>query len=134
MFMRNRETKPIICDAASLSITKTRAITRRGVLHEGLYYNDPCRLGAINAHLKQTGKKKVHIKYDPVDISYIYVLDPFDNAYIRIPAVEHDLVKGVSIQEHRAMLKAARAKLKGANAIAKAEIQRIIDMELAKRK
>ncbi len=45
--------------------------------------------------------KTVKIKYHPGDLSHIYVFDPFDERYIKVPALDQEYTRGLSLWKHR---------------------------------
>jgi putative transposase len=51
-------------------------------------------------------KEKVQIKYDPMDLSTLYVYDvrPDHEDWLPVPAVNQDYTKGLSIDEHKIIL------------------------------
>jgi putative transposase len=83
-------------------------------------------------------KDKVVVKYDPADLSAIYVYDSQADRYIVAPAVDQEYTKGLSLWQHRVVQRKARRDAKGrmdVNALrdAKRAIQEIVKMEMAKK-
>lgn len=83
-----------------------RTIQSNGISIFGLVYND-----GVLARLRN-GRKgyQFKIKYDPADISLIYVHDPDNDKFIPIPAENQDYTKGLSLWQHRVIQRVARKK------------------------
>lgn len=82
-----------------------RVLWHYGIEFEGLRYNSP-ELLYLRTKLRQG--EKVKIKYDPSDLSQIYVHNPFDQAYITAPCLAGDYVQGLSLWKHRVIKQVAR--------------------------
>jgi hypothetical protein len=80
--------------------------------------------------------KEVTFKFNPSDISAIFVFDKTLNNYIRVPALNQNITKGVSLWEHRVVLRNAKEDSKkvdsAALAIANKKIQDIISKRFSK--
>jgi putative transposase len=73
-----------------------RTIQRSGIDFETLRYQCPELARLRNS----TGK--VRLKYDPADLSVIYVADPVSaNGWLKVPAVDQVYTKGLSIWKHQ---------------------------------
>src|SRR2546421_1969317 len=94
-----------------------RIVQPGGIEFEALRYQSPALL-ALRMYLqsrmykgqrksgdKQDGsrKAKVQIKYDPMDLSTLYVYDPRPDYedWLPVPAVNQEYTKGLSIDEHK---------------------------------
>jgi putative transposase len=86
-----------------------RTIQSNGISIFGLVYND-----GVLARLRK-GRKgyQFKIKYDPADISLIYIHDPDNDKFIPIPAEDQNYTKGLSLWQHRVIQRAARRKVDG---------------------
>jgi putative transposase len=86
-----------------------RTIQSNGIALFDLTYND----GAL-AHLRK-GRKghRFKIKYDPSDISVIYVLDPNNDKFIPVPAEDQQYTKGLSLWQHKVIQRYARRMIDG---------------------
>ncbi len=86
-----------------------RTIQSNGISIFGLVYND----GTL-AQLRK-GRKgfQFKIKYDPADISLIYVQDPDNDRFIPIPAEDQNYTKGLSLWQHKVIQRVARKKVDG---------------------
>jgi putative transposase len=82
-----------------------RVISPSGVELFGLYYNDDS-LALLRTHAKKGEKFK--IKYDPTDLSLIYVYDEHNNRYLAVPAVDQDYTKGLTLWQHNVIRRFAR--------------------------
>ncbi len=80
-------------------------------------------------------KEKVHVKYDPMDLSMLYVYDPRPDHedWLPIPAVDQEYTKGLSIHKHRVIRSYILRKKKEVDiyelAAAKKHIQEIVEHE-----
>jgi putative transposase len=74
-----------------------RVISPSGIEIFGLFYNCD-RLIPIRGALKKG--EKVKVKYDPMDISVIYVLDEHNGRYIVVPAVDQEYTRGLTLWQH----------------------------------
>jgi putative transposase len=81
-----------------------RTIQSNGIALFDLVYNDD-----VLAALRK-GRKghRFKIKYDPSDISVIYVLDPDTDRFIPIPAESQQYTKGLSLWQHKVIQRHAR--------------------------
>lgn len=81
-----------------------RTIQSNGIALFDLTYNDDAL-----AHLRK-GRKgdRFKIKYDPSDISVIYVLDPDNDKFIPVPAENQQYTKGLSLWQHKVIQRYAR--------------------------
>lgn len=122
------------------SITK-RVISQHGIEFEGLYYRCPelAYLRSIYEERdkrRKTGTKereKATIKFDPTDISSLYAFDPTKNEFIKFDAVDQEYTKGLSLWQHKVIVKLAREEAEKVDiialSIAKKKIQGIVASE-----
>ena len=109
-----------------------RRITLSGIVFENLLYN--CE---ELAPLRIKGVKKAAVKYDPTDLSAIYVYDPQRDRYITVPAVDQKYAKGLSLWQHQVIKRYIRVIMHedvDTDSLRKArkEIQAIVERERAK--
>ncbi|MBG1270538.1 DDE-type integrase/transposase/recombinase [Nostoc sp. WHI] len=108
----------------------TRKVTRRGVEFEGLIYNS-FELSRFRS--SALASEKATIKYDPTDLSQIYVFDPTIHQFLSVPALSQEYTKGLSIWQHQVIKKLARQEAEKVDiialALAKEQIQKIVDQE-----
>lgn len=83
---------------------KYRVISRQGIELFGLFYN----LDELAILRRETKGEKVKIKYDPTDISIIYVADAKHGLFIPVPAVDQEYTKGLSLFQHDVIRNYAR--------------------------
>jgi putative transposase len=81
--------------------------------------------------------KRVKVKYNPTDISVVYVHDPRRDRFIHAPALNQSYTKGLSLWQHDVIKAYVRKKMKeavDADALrrAKKRIQQIVDEEWVK--
>lgn len=104
-----------------------RAVQHYGIRFESLRYNSP-KLVGLRTRLQG---EKVKIKYHPADLSCLYVYDPFDNRYIKVPALDQEYTRGLSLWKHRIIRRAARDEYDSVDLVAlgraKRKIQEIVD-------
>jgi hypothetical protein len=117
---------------ATLGRLEKRTLTRLGIEWQGLIYNSP---DLTPMRIRENGKE-VTFKFNPSDISAIFVFDKTLNNYIRVPALNQKITKGVSLWEHRVVLRNAKEDSKkvdsAALALAKKKIQDIISKRFFK--
>ncbi len=121
-----------------------RVISRRGVELYGLYYNSSelarLRSNYETEDMRRRGgrrpREKATIKYDPTDLSKIYVLDPTSHQFIVIPAMNQEYTQGLTLWQHRVIKNLAAIEAKRVDiealALAKQKIQEIVDREWQK--
>ena len=118
-----------------------RVITRRGIEFLGLYYHSPV-LARLRSNLEKPDarrksgcqqREKATIKYDPTDLSQIYVFDPASHEFISVPAVNQEYTKGLTLWQHRVIKNLAAVEAKKVDiealALAKQKIQEIVERE-----
>jgi putative transposase len=108
----------------------TRKITRKGVEFEGLIYNS-CELAQIHYSSAKSGKTVV--KYDPTDLSRIYVFNSNTHNFLEVPALAQDYTSGLSLWQHQLIKQLARQEASKiditALSLAKQKIQQIVEQE-----
>src|SRR5207248_8000105 len=91
--------------------------------------------GTVNPAGQNEDDDRAHIRVNPADISSIYVYDddPENPKWLRIPAVDQEYTKGLSLYQHRVIRSYLLRKKKEVNiyelAAAKQHIEEIIDRE-----
>lgn len=106
-----------------------RTVTRSGIEFKGIFYNDD-NLNKFRRQNQADGKVK--IKYDPEDLSLIYVIDKLTKKFFSVCAVNQKYTSGLTLWQHEVIRKYTREHIK-ANfdmvdlCIAKEEIQRIVE-------
>jgi putative transposase len=108
----------------------TRKITRRGVEFEGLYYNS-CELARLRSSNQES--EKTIVKYDPTNISRIYVFDSKEHKFLEVPALAQEYTHNLSLWQHQVVKQLARQSADKVDivalALAKEKIQRIVEQE-----
>ncbi|MBM7842182.1 Mu transposase C-terminal domain-containing protein [Herpetosiphon giganteus] len=108
--------------------TETRVIQRSGIEFECLYYRN-LELARLRSLLPKN-ERRVKIKFDPSDISTIYVIDPITGSSIPVPAANQEYTKGLSLWKHRIIKNFTLAEKNEVDieglAAAKAKIQKIV--------
>lgn len=82
-----------------------RNINHYGIEFESLRYN--CDELALLRHrlrtrsgTAETGSTKAKIKFLPNDLGHIYVFDPFEMTYIKVPALDQAYAQGLTLWSH----------------------------------
>jgi putative transposase len=115
-----------------------RVISQNGIEFEGLYYRSPELTRLRNVYeqrdkRRSTGRKereKAKIKYDPANISFIYVFDPDSHNFVAVPAVDQNYTSNLSLWQHKVIKKLAYLSAQQVDiialSIAKQKIQDIV--------
>lgn len=107
-----------------------RTVTRSGVEFLGLLYNST-QLAVLRRSLKK-GEKSV-IKYDPTDLSAVYVFDERKGNFLWVPAENQSYTKGLTLWQHNIIRRLARQEERNIDivtlALAKEKIQQIVVRE-----
>ena len=108
-----------------------RTVTRSGIEFKGILYNDE-NLSKFRRETQADGK--VRIKYDPEDLSVIYVIDTLTKKFFAVSAVNQKYTNGLTLWQHDVIRKYTRQHIKEnfdivELCIAKEEIQRIVAEE-----
>jgi putative transposase len=111
------------------------SIQSTGIRRLYLFYQDS-KLHDIKRKLDKAGKKNwVKYKYDPTDISKIYVFDEIDKKYIEVHCTESNYSEGLTEYAHRVIVKKSREDKKKVDkeslAATKAELIKMIQDEKA---
>jgi hypothetical protein len=116
-----------------LGQVERRTLSPSGIQLHDLYYNSH-ELCEIRRQTKKS--EKVTVKYDPNDLSIIYVRDEKnkDGRYLTVPAVEQDYTRNLSLWQHRVIKSYARRQADTSVDLealcrARTEIQKIIERE-----
>jgi putative transposase len=110
-----------------LGRTATRVVQHYGIDFMSLRYNCD-ELLPLRLRLKGA---KAKIKYHPADLSRLYVLDPFEQRYICVPALDQVYTEGLSLWKHRVIRRAVLAEQDHVDIVAlgraKRKIQQIVE-------
>jgi len=113
--------------AILLSRTDTRVVHPYGLEFASLRYNAE-ELLTLRTRLNGQAAK---IKYHPADLSVLYVYDPFERQYLRVPALDQDYTQGLSLWKHRVIRQAVLDEQARVDPVAlgqaKRKIQAIVD-------
>jgi putative transposase len=107
-----------------------RKISRSGIKLYNLTYNDD-RLALPRRELKG---KKAKLKFNPDDLSIIYINNPKDDSYIPVLAEDQEYTKGLSLWQHQVIQRYVRKNIRSrinrdSLRRAKKKIQAIVDRE-----
>jgi hypothetical protein len=108
-----------------------RAISPSGIELFTLRYNSP-ELAALRLNMNKG--EKAPLKYDPQDISVIYVYDRAEDRTIEVPALNQEYTRKLTIWQHHVIRKYARRIVQDCVDIealcrAKEKIQQIVERE-----
>lgn len=92
-----------------LGFIEHRVVTSNGIEIFGLHYN--CQELSLIRRFSGTGQREL-IKYDPDDISQIYCYNRRDDEFIRVPALDQEYTRGLTLWQHEAFKKYNRNVLK----------------------
>lgn len=80
------------------------SIQRTGIRYKYLYYQSKS-FTELKHELNVRGEKNsVEFKYDPTDLSKIYVHNPFDHSYIEVLCHDQEYTKGLNEYAHKVIL------------------------------
>ena len=120
-----------------LGRTAYRSLHHYGIEFESLRYNAPS-LSSLRARLEAEKQRRhpangkrpkssaVKIKYHPNNLSRIHVYDPFDQAYLEIPALAQTYTSGLSLWKHRVIRRFVLEQQERVNIVALGEAKRQI--------
>jgi putative transposase len=77
-----------------------RTVQPYGIDFHCLRYNCS-ELTLLRTRMRRRADKRVKIKYNPADLSGIYVYDPDDKRYIKVPALAQEYARGLSLWKHK---------------------------------
>ncbi|WP_161569234.1 Mu transposase C-terminal domain-containing protein [Candidatus Oscillochloris fontis] len=110
--------------------TEERVIQRAGIQFEWLFYRSPDLMRLRSLLPDGT---EVRFKYDPTDISRIYVADPLHHRWLPVMAADQSYAQGLSLWKHRIINRFVQAGKRDVDiealAAAKAHIQQIVAEE-----
>jgi putative transposase len=85
-----------------------RKVRQQGIELFGLFYN----CNELSVLRRETKGHRIKIKYDPTDISFIYVTDYKNGLFIPVPAVDQEYTRGLSLFQHDVIRRYARSLAK----------------------
>jgi len=113
---------------ALIGRVEMRTVQPSGIEFEYLWYQ-ASKLASLRTQLerhREPGERMVRIKYDPGDIGHIWVLDPFAQRYLKIPARDDEYARGMTLWKHRTVVHYVLRTLKArveASALARAKVE-----------
>jgi len=97
--------------AVLLSRVESRVIQSRGIEFEYLWYQDS-RLGPLRDILNKSEPHiPVRYKYNPGDLSRIWVMYPGQKRYLEILAVDQEYTQNLSLWQHRVIMRYIREEM-----------------------
>jgi putative transposase len=131
--------------AKELKITLGRVMYRSiqpgGIDFHSLRYNSD-KLGPLRGRMlkrKRRGENHyVKVKYNPSNISYLYVLDPDEEKYLAVPALAQNYTQGLSLWKHKVIHNYVLSKQDKVDiealAEARRELQKIVEAGMKRKK
>jgi len=109
-----------------------RVLTHQGIEFEKFFYNSP-ELATLRRRLGD--KLDVELRVDDGDLGHIHVIAPDKSAVIRIPCLDLDYARGISLWQHRVIRRFNREHRKRRDNVnewrhAKVELGELIQQEL----
>ncbi len=98
--------------AILLSRIESRVIQSTGIEFENLWYQDTRLSNLRNKLSKSKPPTPVEFKYNPGDLSCIWVLDPFEKRYLEVLAEDQEYAQELSIWKHRVIKRYVREEMK----------------------
>ncbi|USK32540.1 Mu transposase C-terminal domain-containing protein [Bacillus sp. F19] len=112
------------------------SIQRHGIRTNYLYYNSDQLFQLRHEITKSKGKNEVKFKYDPTNISKIYVYDECSKVYLEVPCTDQKYSLNLNEYAHKAILSKVRETKKSVDrsalAAAKAELMAMCKAETKK--
>ena len=107
-----------------------RKISRRGIEFLGLIYNSS-ELARLRERVRTSSKTKV--KYDPTDLSHVYVFERDNYQFLSVPALNQEYTKNLTFWQHLVVKQLARKNSEKVDvvalALAKEKISQIVARE-----
>ncbi len=98
--------------AVLLSRVESRVIQSNGIEFEYLWYQDS-RLGPLRDILNKSQPHiPVRFKYNPGDLSRIWVMVPGQKRYLEVLAIDQEYTQGLSLWKHRVIMRYIREEIK----------------------
>ena len=113
-----------------------RTVQPYGIELHTLRYNS-AELIPLRTRLKKQPDKRAKVKYDPADLSRIYVLDADQETYLEVPALAQAYTQGLSLWKHRVIRNFVLSQQKtvdiAALGQAQRQIQEIVEQSLERK-
>ncbi len=98
--------------AVLLSRIESRVIQTNGIEFEYLWYQDS-RLAPLRAILNKSNPHiPVRFKYNPGDLSRIWIMYPGQKRYLEVLAVDQEYTLGLSLWQHRVIMRYIREEMR----------------------
>jgi putative transposase len=114
----------------------TGSIQRTGIRDRHLFYQSQALKNIQHELYKKGLPNSVQYKYDPTDLSKIYVYNEFERNYLEVPCTNQEYSFGLNEYTHRILIKKLNDEEKKVNmselAAAKAELMEMIQEEKEK--
>lgn len=114
-----------------------RTIQPYGLEFHSLRYQSD-ELAPLRTRMAKRKEKQVKIKYNPSDISRLYVYDPDEERYLEVPALAQNYTKGLSLWKHQVIRNFVLNEQDQVDIVAlgraQRRIQEIVDKSLRRKK
>jgi putative transposase len=101
---------------------RTASIQRSGIRYLNLFYQS-VELGELRRKLevKPKNQRFVDFKFDPTDMSKIFVFDEFENKYIKVLCVDMEYSKDLNLFTHKLVNQMAREEYSSVDVVARSK-------------
>jgi len=101
---------------ATLGRSRAATLSRQGIVFEHIRYGsaDLVALLAVPQFRERAPDRRVRFRYDAGDLGVIRVHDPVVDRYFDVPALDQEYAKGLSIWQHRVIVKFENRRTNGA--------------------
>lgn len=109
------------------------SIQRTGIRFKHLFYQSEKLATLRHKLVSKAMKNSVEFKYDPTDLSKIFVYDPFDYSYMEVSCTHQEYADGLNEYTHNVLVKKLNEEMKNIDKVALAaarhELVQMIEIE-----
>lgn len=91
-------------------LSKQVVVSHAGIEHQSLSYRS-IELRDL-AHQQSAPKFKTKIRYNPDDLGYIWVMNPKNSEWIKVPCIHQEYASGLTLYQHKYIRAEAKEKLR----------------------
>jgi len=84
-----------------------KTLSHKGIEHNNLFYNSNILIGLRRRNIKN---EKVSIRFDAMDLGYIWVFDDFYDEFLKVTCTTPEYADGLSERAHKAIRKELKEK------------------------
>ncbi|MEI4771425.1 transposase [Psychrobacillus sp. FJAT-51614] len=104
LWKESRVVPSSVASKTALMKTGNGRITGMGIRFKQLYYQSEKLVEFLHEYTAKGRKNSLEIKYDPTDISKIFVYDPLANSYFEVLCLNEEYSEGLNEHTHKAIL------------------------------